>query len=227
MNQHWSQRKLLLDKDAFATSLFLLVADKFGLECLEWAPTSLYMECKDTWSCDVPTANIGKIMAAIGLVTTDYFYTSLPAFINTCNALYGYTELGSFDPADPDEILMGVTEALLLWPPDSKDKVFSEEISAYIDHTFRSHGSYKPIGILGAVMSSNNVTGFADSFSDDPEMFESIYSAHQSRRNDIQQQYIDNVNALIEELGTLRLQNGTTQEAQEQLRTVLGFVSQV
>lgn len=226
MTPHWHQRKLLLNTDTFATTLFLLVTDKFGVECLDWLPTSIALECRDTWQCDVPPENISKIMAAISIVTSDAFYSQLPSFINICNALYGYSDFETFDPADPDEILMGVTEALLLWPPEDRSNVFSPDIVAYVDHMFRSSGSYKPIGILSAVMSSNNVTGFADSFADDPEMFEAIYSSQQTNRNALQERYVQNVNELIEELGQLKLQNGSTASAQEQLRSVLGFVAE-
>ena len=221
MTVQWKQRELLRNPEAFATTLFLLVVDRFGLECLEWLPTSLALECRDVWQVDVPEENIGKIMAAINVATSDAFYTHVATFINVCNALYGYTDFTSFDPADSEEILMGVTEALLIWPPDSKDNVFSPEIQAYIKHVLQSDGNLKPIGILQSILGSEGIGSFGADFGDDPVMFSAVYDSQQTRHTALQASYYESVNELMTELGSLSLHNGETKEVIAQLERVI------
>jgi hypothetical protein len=218
---HWKQRELLRSEDTFATTLFLLIADKFGIECFEWLPTSLAMECEDTWQVQVPQKNIGKMMAAISIATSNLFYVSVPSFVNTCNALYGYADFESFDPADSEEIMMGITEALLIWPPDDPTKSFSSEIQTYIKSVLQSEGNESPAGILRSILGKEAIGTFASDMADDPTMFSAVYESQQGRHNALQESYYASVRQLSEELRGLPLQNGKTDEVIAQLERVV------
>jgi len=217
----WAQRELIRDTNTFATSLLLLAADKWGYECFDWAAPSLRLEFRDAWQVDIPEENLGKLLAAIKLVTSDEFYRSASAFVAICNALYGQTDFENFDPADPTEILMGVTEAILLWPPGGSDATFSPEVQEYITQAFQVEGHSEPVGILRLVLGSRSPAIVSADFADDPEMFAGIYKAQQARSLDLEQEYRDNVRDLIEELSNLQLTVGTTTQVVADLRSLL------
>jgi hypothetical protein len=217
----WAQRELIRNPDTFATSLLLIAADKWGYDCFDWAAPSLRLEFKDAWQVDIPENNLGKLLAAIRLVTGDEFYRSAAAFVAICNSLYGQADFESFDPADPTEILMGVTEALLLWPPAGDTPTFSLEVQEYISHAFLIEGYEQPVGVLRAVVGSKSPTIMSAEFADDPEMFTGIYQSQQARAKDLEQEYFNNVRELIEELSNLKLANGNTSQVVADLRRVL------
>ena len=116
------QKLLLLNPDLAATGLLIIVMDRLGSDVLQWDPETISLELSQELGVELPPANFNKLMAAIELVTSDVFYTSLPDFIRLCNVLYnGTLSALAFDPADAAEIAWGITEALLIWPPEDND----------------------------------------------------------------------------------------------------------
>lgn len=220
----WTQRELIRNSNTFATTLLLIAADKWGYECFSWAAPTFRLEFREAWQVEIPESNLGKLLAAISIVTGGTFYSSASAFVAICNALYGHTDFENFDPADPTEILIGVTEALLLWPPGAGDLQFSPEVQEYISQAFRIEGYAQPIGILRAVLSKETPAIMSADFADDPEMFSAIYKSQQASAAELQQEYVDNVRDLIQELSNLQLHNGNTQSAVADLQTVLAQI---
>ena len=218
------QRTMLLAEETFATPLFLLVADRYGMEVLEWSPETIRLELEQDFQLQLPKATIDKIMAAITIVTTNYFYKDVTRFIELCNILAGDDfQPDEFEPADADEMLIGITEALLLWPPDDdpEDTEFAPEIREYISQVLGDQGILKPFDVLRLAFSGDQASTVDVEYADDPEMYSAIYGAQQSKTDELRAVYLENVADLAQQLALLPLQQGTTHHAVQQLQTMV------
>jgi hypothetical protein len=218
------QRALLMADDSYATALFLVVMDQYGVEALNWSPETIRMELEQDYSCKLPKENLDKIMAAITIVSTNYFYKDVTRFIELCNIFSGDDfQPDEFEPADTGEILWGITEGLLLWPPDDdpEDTEFSAEIREYIRQVLNRDGILKPFDVLRLALSGDQSNKVDVEYADDPEMYSAIYSSQQGKTDGLKQVYLENVAALGEQLKVLPLKNGSTQEALRQLNELV------
>ena len=103
--------------------MLVLAVDTYGTECTKWTPQTIKAEIEDDFHLKLPQPNLERLLAAIQLLTTDDFYIALPDFITLCNVLSGGTfDPRHWDPADAVEIAWGVTEALLISPPESDER---------------------------------------------------------------------------------------------------------
>ena len=101
-------KSFLASDETYATILFLIVMDKYGTECLEWAPETIRMEVEDDFGVKLPKQSLDKLMAAITVITTNFFYQDPVRFVELCNIFSGDdAEPNEFDPADVDEIAWG------------------------------------------------------------------------------------------------------------------------
>ncbi len=218
------QRALLLSEDAYATPLFLMVMDLYGPEALEWAPETMRMELEQDFQLRLPKANLDKIFAAITIVTTNYFYKDVTRFVELCNILAGDDfQPDEFEPADAEEMLIAITEAILLWPPDddAEDTEFSAEIREYIKQVLGEQGILQPFDVLRLAFDGDQASRVDLEYADDPEMYAAIYDTQQSKTDDLRQIYLENVAALTEQLQALPLQNGSTTDAVRQLLSLV------
>ena len=218
------QRTLLLADESFATPLFLLVADRYGEEVLEWSPETIRMELEQDFQLQLPKVTLDKIMAAITIVTTNYFYKDVTRFIELCNILAGDDfQPDEFEPADADEMLIAITEALLLWPPDDdpEDTEFDPEIREYISQVLGDQGILQPFDVLRLAFQGNQASSVDAEYADDPEMYSAIYGAQQSKTDELRAVYLENVAALAQQLTVLPLQHGTTHHAVQQLQAMV------
>lgn len=217
-------RTLLLSDDAHATPLFLLVMDLYGQEALEWAPETIRMELEQDFQLQLPKSSLDKVMAAITIVTTNYFYKDVTRFIQLCNVLAGDDfQPDEFDPADAGEILLGITEAILLWPPDgdADDTEFSEEIRGYIGQVLNEQGIVKPFDVLRLALDGDQSTRVDTTYADDPEMYSAVWSSQQSKTDELRSVYLENVQALAQQLSILPLNHGSTEKAVQQLQSLV------
>ena len=124
-----------------------------------------------------------------------------------------------WDPADAEEVAWGITEALLISPPDDDDKEpLTEEIRAYIGAVLDSEGIINPPDILRVALRAARVSPSIEDFSDDPTMFNAIYDLEAGKTEDINQSIRLKTELLVAQLGALNLQNGNTQQVVEILR---------
>lgn len=212
--------------NAFATTLLVAFVDKYGMDGLEWSQETIKLELLDDFNVKPSPAVIDRLMAGIALVTTDGFYCSLPDFINYCNVLSGdLYDPTAWNPADAAEIAWGITEAMLIEPPDDKtDEPFDIEITTYIGKVLDAEGISDPPDILQIA------TGRADfdphTYSDDPTMFQMVYE-HRTRTSDnIRSMLRTNLLELTQQLQQLRLQTGTTNDVVRRAFTSLGSITQ-
>lgn len=218
-------QEVLTGDATFATALLLLIVDVYGTEAFEWDFKTLRMEIEEDFDVEMPQATFDRLMVAINLLTTDDFYKSLPDFITFCNILDGDRyDPRVFDPADPEEIAWGITEALLIEPPD-EDEPFTEEIRAYIGAALDMQGIINPPDILRLALRDNpdlfaTVQG---EFSDDPDMFGAIYQFEDQKTSAINAYVKQKLQLLAAQIEALPLRNG---EAAGVVQQVIGSLGQ-
>ena len=200
--------------------LLTMFLDSFGTEALGWDPATITLEIEEEFNVDLPQLALDKLLVAIQILTTDQFFKSLPDFNDFCNVLCGATyRPDMWDPADAEEVAWGVTEALLISPPDEDDKEpLTEEIRAYIGAVLDSEGIINPPDILRVALRAARVSPSIEDFSDDPTMFNAIYDLEAGKTADINQSIRMKTELLIAQLAALNLQNGNTQQVVEILR---------
>lgn len=198
--------------------------DHYGHEALEWSPETIRMELEDDFQLKLPKITLDKIMAAITIVTTNYFYKDVTRFIELCNILAGDDfQPDEFEPADAGELLVGITEAILLWPPDDdpEDTEFSAEIREYISQVLSDQGILKPFDVLRIAFSKDESSKVDVEYADDPEMYSAIYEAQQEKTDGLRTVYLENMAALANQLRILPLQNGSTEAVVQQLESLV------
>lgn len=213
-------RQLFASPNTFATTLLTLFVDMYGTDGFNWDPDTIRMELEDDLHVKIPTANFDRLMTAINLLTSDDFYRSLPDFISYCNILSGDTyDPRNWDPADAAEIAWGVTEALLIQPPDDEDEApFSDDIVAYIGYALDQEGIINPPDILRIAVRENDPARMvAGEYSDDPDMFNSIYDFETGKTDEIDQMVKTNLRGLAQQLENLPLRAGNPAGAVQQM----------
>lgn len=218
MQEAWTSR------ETFASVLLTMFIDRFGLEALTWDPTTISMEIEEEFDVDLPQLALDKLMVAIQLLTTDRFYKSLPDFISFCNVLSGDPyRPDMWDPADAEEVAWGVTEALLVEPPEDNDpEPFTDEIRAYIGAVLDSEGLVNPPDILRIALRQARVAPSIGDFSDDPMMFNAVYDLEEGKRQDIEQSIRLKTKLLVAQLRALNLKNGSAEQVAQMLEAAAG-----
>lgn len=211
-------------RETFASVLLTMFIDRFGSEALTWDPTTISMEIEEEFNVDLPQLSLDKLMVAIHILTTDRFYKSLPDFIAFCNTLSGDTyQPDMWDPADAEEVAWGVTEALLIYPPDGDDQEpFTDEIRAYIGAVLDAEGLVNPPDILRIALRQARVSPNVGDFSDDPMMFNAVYDLEEGKRQDIEQTIRLRTKLLVAQLRALHLKNGSAEQVAKMLESAAG-----
>lgn len=207
-------RAFLLSEDTYTTVLTVMVADLYGTECFQWSPETIRRELEQDFQLKLPKVTLDKIMTGIALVTTNYFYKDVTKFIEICNIISGDDfQPDEFDPADAKEIMLGITEALLLWPPDedAEDTEFSAEIREYIRQVLKEEGILKPFDVLKLAFEDDEAVIVDSEYSDDPEMYSAIYEMQQSKENELKAVLLENIAALATQLRLLPIANGSAE----------------
>lgn len=211
-------------KETFASVLLTMFLDRFGSEALTWDPATIALEIETEFDVDLPQLSFDKLMVAIQILTTDRFYKSLPDFISFCNVLSGETlRADMWDPADAEEVSWGITEALMLYPPEDDDpEPFTNEIRAYIGAVLDQEGLVNPPDILRIALRQARVSPSIQDFSDDPMMFNAIYDLEEGKRQDIELSVRLKTKLLVAQLRALKLQNGSAEQVANMLEAAAG-----
>ena len=210
-------QKLLTDPETYATALLVLALDRYGMELLDWHPSTIKQEIEEDFNVRLPTQNLHKLLAAITILTTDRFERSLPSFIWICNVLTDDTlDPTVFDVATVEEMAWGITEALLISPPDN-DEYFHDEIRWYIGAMLNEEGVVNPPDILRLAI-RDDAEDPLNSFADDPVMYAALYQSQADKSGDLKQLIRDSLTELLKQLESLPLENGDTQELLKRTR---------
>jgi len=205
-------KSLWTSPQTFASVLLTVFLDRFGMDGLSWEPNTITLEIEEEFDVELPQCVLDKLMAAISILTSDTFYISLPDFITFCNVLSGDTyRPDMFDPADSAEVAWGITEGLLISPPEEEQTgPFSDEIRAYIGAVLDQEGIINAPDVLQIALRKANVSDAANQFSDDPEMFNAVYDVEAGKSAEINSIITEKVKMLLGQLRAISLDNGNT-----------------
>jgi hypothetical protein len=211
-------QQYLLDNDAYATVLLVIFLEHYGTEGLEWHPETIHGQMSQDFGVKLPKSTLDKLMAAIAIVTTNYFYREVRRFIELCNILAGDDfDPTVFDPADSAEMAWAVTEALLLSPPEEGED-FDDEIKAYIGFVIREEGMVTPPRVLKNFVAKDFTEEVRYQFEDDPEMFQGIFETQQSKAAELDALVQENMNEMLAQLEALPLREGKTDNMVRRIR---------
>lgn len=205
--------ELLQNPQTFASTLVIIFVDRYGTEGMTWAPQTIRMQMTDDFG-DMTDIGFDRLMAGITLLTTNYFYKNVSRFIDLCNVLSG----NSFSPAEVipasvDECAWGITEAMLLAPPDFQEdpEPFCEDIRNYLRAVLDSEGFVKAPDVLAiASPPSRDLQAIADDWADDPDMYAAIDQTQNQRTTNSLNSIKTGLVKLIQQLESLPLENGST-----------------
>lgn len=143
------KKALFHSRDAFGTTLVIAVIDDYGVEALNWEPETLAMELEARHG-DFPSVVFDRLCAAVNILTSNSFFTSLPAFNTICSTLaFQVPVVDQFIPSSLEEVVWGLTEArLLLGSEEEPDTHFSRSIRIYVGKLLEDEGILNPPEIL-------------------------------------------------------------------------------
>ena len=211
-------KDLLTSRDTYTTTLLTLVVDQYGTECFRWSPETLVMELEEDFNIKLPSFISDRLQTGIAVMTTDDFYQNLPDFIQFCNVLSGdlYDPV-NWDPANAEEIAWGITEALLLSPPEEANP-FSEEITAYIGSVLDQEGIISPPDVLRIAVRDVDPANFvAGAFEEDPDMYAAAYRLQDEKTKAINSAVQTGLQMLLQQLESLPLKNGNSSSVKQML----------
>ena len=222
-----SKANHLVDAESYGTVMLAILIDHYGTEATEWAPETIKMQLEEDFAVEIPEGNFNRLMAAISVLTSDDFYRRLPRFIQICNTLSDAdVDPDVFDPADSKECAWGLTEALLLSPPDKQvDDPFTEEIRHYIGAVLDAEGIRNPPDLLKLGIRSQ--TGEEEEEPDmlsmtDPDMFKFEYDQQFDKSKEIAHMVRTNLDELFAQLKSLELEHGDTNDLAQKISRAAG-----
>jgi len=208
-------KQILESQESPASVLLTVAVDGLGQDMLSWDPGTIWDEIRDLLGKPMPDTAYNRLMAAVEMVTSDGFYKDLPTFIRLCHALVDGAVYGdTFVPADAQDIALGITEGLIIWPPDQKDEApFCDQVIGYIGEVIKDEGILKPPDVLRLGGGSEMWQKVQMGFSDDPAMFNAIYNVEQSKTDEINQAVKSHLRKIMELLDKLPLNTGDAENA--------------
>jgi len=225
-------RQMLTGEGTYGTTLLVWCVDRWGMECLQddddldrgpWRAETFKTMLEDAAGVRIPKANLDKLMAAVCILTTDLFFKDVKRFIDLCNVLSGDDfQPDEFDPADTAECAWGITEALLLSPPDDSDpEPFCDDIRYYVAFVLREEGFVTAPDVLKIAVDADWSDQISYSFSDDPEMFSAVYSKQTEKTDEISDVIRQGLTDLFEQLSALKLKTGNVDGIKERVARML------
>lgn len=214
-------RKALQEKNLLATPMVIGLLDIYGMEVLEWLPETLCLEIQDDFQVPLQEPLLSRVLTGFTILTTDDFYKSLPDFVMHCNILSGDSfNPDMWDPADAGECAWGITEAMLLSPPEEADEEpFAPEITAYIGAVLDSEGIMTAPDVLRiAVRSSPDFD--LGAFAEDPELGGAITQFENSKSEEINQLIMTGMQKMMSQLQELPLENGSADNILQKIQSL-------
>jgi len=198
--------------------LVVILLDEFGTEALTWSAETIRLELEDSFNVKLPPNNVDKLMAGTNLLTSDDFYKRPQCFIQICNILSDDDfDPTVFDPADSSEMAWGITEALLLYPPD-EDEPFSNEIRHYVGRVLAEEGITSPPDVLKIALQDVSLTDPGFVSADDPEMYEAYFSLQSRKSAEVTEMLQRQIQELMSQLQSLVLLSGDVKDLLNRLK---------
>ena len=136
-------RELLRSKDTFATPIVLFLISDLGYTALEFEPETIADRLREI-EPDVDESLIERVNAALGLYTSNLFWTDPITFGIVCRAL-NRAKFPAGDEPSVGDIAWGVTEAALLTRDvidEEPEDRFDESIIKYVKYSLKLIGMY-------------------------------------------------------------------------------------
>jgi hypothetical protein len=202
--------KALADPRTFGFTLLTIFLDLHGHEGLEYTPATIQMELEQEFGIDMPAGNYDRLLTAINIYTTNGFFVSTPDFVRACVVLSGHHPTPNLmQLPDSEDLAWGITEGLLIHPPEGEKGPFMPEITAFIGEVLSSEGIINPPDVLRiAVRDQSLLSRVNYDYSEDPEMFAGIVQMENSKTDAINRLVSGRLRGLLMQLSTLPLQNG-------------------
>ena len=210
---------LIQSDEIFAATLLCLAVDRFGTEMFSeeggtWMPETFRMEFRAVLGGDLPDDNLGKLLAAISVLTSDALYRSLSSFLFTVHGLLGDgTDWSYAEPIDAEDLAWAVMEALLISPPVDGE-LFDPQIVAYCRTILKAEGLMSPPAVL-AFAREEAVYGDIGQFGDD------ILREQSSRTGEVNEYIDERQLALYEQLASIGQFGCTAESLAEAVRAEL------
>jgi hypothetical protein len=179
------------------------------------------MELHDDFGVELSNDNLDRLFTGLSLLTSNSFFVSPPDFCRACIVMSSHAPMRD-EMATPDtkELAWGITEGMLIAAPDEKDP-FCPEILGLIGDTVNDEGILNPPDTLRiGTRDKSLVDNVQYSYSDDPEMFSSIYQLEAEKTADINWFVKDRSTKLFQELLLLPLQHGKREVAERILASL-------
>lgn len=214
-------RKALQEKNLLATPMVIGLLDVYGMEVLEWLPETLCLEIQDDFQVPLQEPLLSRVLTGFALLTTDDFYKSLPDFVMHCNILSGDSfNPEMWDPADAGECAWGITEAMLLSPPEEDDEEpFAPEITAYIGAVLDSEGIMTAPDVLRIAVRSQPDFDLG-AFAEDPELGGAVTQFENSKSEEINQLIMTGMQKMMSQLQELPLENGSAKDILQKIQSL-------
>jgi hypothetical protein len=194
----------LTDKtETFATVLVGGMLRLYGIECFSWDPVTIRLELKRDVGVEPSRLANAQIQALISALTTDMFYTDVPTFDQTVNALNRAPIAAQDDIPMVEEVAWACSEVLLNDPTPSEhaDVPFSRDIRKYCHVVLRDEG----FTIAPTSLKWVDLPPVQSEFHDDPMMFEAAYKNQQLMADAVDQAMQSRIEMLVEHMRLLGL----------------------
>lgn len=223
-------------EERLATTLLVSFIDTFGHQPIlgtddeRWAPQTLSLEIAQM-AGKLRPQNLDKLMAAVEVITTDSFTTSLPDFIRLCNLFADSPTDGTFDPAEPHEIAWALVETGVLLGGDAPPQ-FSPEIQGYVANALKDMGMTTTPAVFSSIVANPQTAWHnAEALTDDPEMFAAAQGVEEGRVAEVDNFVMERFQRLLTEIDALNLRTPRAvhwrQQVGKELMKVFGRESRI
>lgn len=192
----------LRDRDAFVTTVAAVLFHKYGLEFVNWDPTTCLLQVRDDFHFE-PEAWLGdKIQTVSTLISTTGFHTSFTVFNALSRVLSGDSLLaGQFVPADLEDCAWACVEARLLEGPAYKDTKFSPEIASFVGFLLEQEGLASPPSVLSFAIYADDFNNTArDNAAVNTDLYKVYLAEQESKRAALEQGLKQRLAQLMAEL---------------------------
>ena len=198
------------DPEIYASAALALLIDRFGTEVFSWDPTTLSLEMRGAFGEEPEDELFDRILAAIGLMTSNAFFVDLSAFMNTCNALnFGVVTSETWIPSDLDDVLWGVTEARLLLGDDFKENEFSNDVKRYVGMLLQEEGLHKTPSVLSFAKIDENIEEVYEEAGGDIIFEEAFNKEDKEREENIEKENLVKLQAYQKQMQSLPIEKDT------------------
>jgi hypothetical protein len=221
-------KDMLVNPDAFGSTMLLILVGEFGTEFFTWDPDTLALEVMSKWKVIMPERNRDKVWALVTYLTTNSFMRSVDAFIHICNSLSGEgADFKTYSLPTPTEIGWGITECFSFEPPDGE---FDEEIKTFISETLKLYGHHRVPKLLAPFVNMPiDTADINETLSSDGIDYNAFWDSQQRKNLELDQSLVKRLVAMVRQIASAEIQGADPKAVHTLLtraETTLGDIEQ-